>query len=444
MSFMKWAAVAAAVAGMALVSGCGGNSGSNANIRLVNASSGYSSLDLAVNGNTVDTGVAYGAAGNYASVSVNATTSQLSNAGNTVLAPNLTMTGGDSYSMIAYGWQGAVRYSLLQENQTAPVAGQSSLLVLNLAPDAGPLDVYATATCSTSLTNATPLAPNVAGGNGSGYIPTAAGTYCLQVTGAQLPNDLRLQIPNVSLPSLQVATLVLTATPGGVLVNGIFVIQAGTVTNYPGTNARVRLVNTMAGATGVAQGVWNQGAANAVALLPAAQLSPAIGLYNTVPAGNHPITVNVNGVDQAPQQTTMAAGGDYTLLVWGNATAPQYSLIADDNRLPTTAGTAKIRLYNGLANMAANTSLTMTLNFVAVANNVLPGTSSAPYVATANAINSTGSTLRVTSSAFGSTNLIDVGTGNLVPIGSGTVNEVFMSGDGSTVSGIQGVFNPLR
>ncbi|MGS0756613.1 DUF4397 domain-containing protein, partial [Roseateles sp. GG27B] len=68
------------------------------------------------------------------------------------------------------------------------------------------------------------------------------------------------------------------------------------------------------------------------------------------------------------------AGADYTLLVWGSASAPQVTVLADDNRLPAAAGTAKMRMLNGVA--GTQTGLTLSLDYSALATNVLPGTAS--------------------------------------------------------------------
>ena len=62
---------------MVWLAGCGGSSGGNASVRLVNASSGYASLDLYVADTIQQTGVATGAAGSFASVSSGTVTTAL-------------------------------------------------------------------------------------------------------------------------------------------------------------------------------------------------------------------------------------------------------------------------------------------------------------------------------------------------------------------------------
>ena len=380
MTLMKWAATAAVVAVTALVSGCGGggSGGSNADIRLINASVGYSTLDLTVNGNVVGTGIAYGAASNYSNQNVNNTTSTIANNGTTVLAPTMSSVSCPSRcSLVVYGWNGSIARTIIQENRDQPAAGTSTLYLLNLAPDAGSLDFYLTASPTAPLT--TPVASSVAGGTGAVTVQTVSSTstnYTLTVTGAGQPADVRLQIPSISLPALQTATAIITATSGGTLVNGMLAIQNGAVTNYPGTNARLRVVSGITGVNSTTPS--NIGAyRNSLTLLDPALLSPAIGDYTTVPPGSDPVTINVNGAPFAlPTQPTLVTGGDYTLLLWGTPGAIQSKLIADDNRLPTTAGTAKFRLTNALTNQAGG--LNLAVNFGPLVSNVLPGFTGVP------------------------------------------------------------------
>ncbi|MDY0744759.1 DUF4397 domain-containing protein [Paucibacter sp. R3-3] len=427
MTFMKWAATAAVVAVTAFVSGCGGGgSDSNAAIRLINASVGYSTLDLTVNGNTVGTGIAYGAASDYSNQNVNATTATIANNGTTVLAPTMSSVSCPSRcSLVAYGWNGSIARTIIQENRDQPAAGTSTLYLLNLAPDAGSLDFYLTASPTAALT--TPVASSVAGGTGAvtvQTIGTAGSNYTLTITGAGQPNDVRLQVPSISLPALQTATFIATATSGGTLVNGMMAIQNGAVTNYLGTNARLRVVSGITGVNSTTPS--NVGAyRNALTLLDPALISPAIGDYTTVPPGSDPVTININGSPfTLPSQPTLASGGDYTLLLWGVPGNVQSKLIADDNRLPTTAGTAKFRLTNALTNQAGG--LNLAVNYSPLVSNVLPGFTGVP--AQPLTVSSVSVDLQVQA---GSNVLYDVPT---LTVQQGSVYEVMMLGDAAVSS----------
>jgi len=407
-----------ALSAVTLLSACGGGSGSSSNtqVRLLNASVGYSSLDLAVNSTTLNTGVAYGNVGSYASVDTSATSTQIQTTGVGATVANLTPTlAADShYTLIAYGWGGAVRNSLLQETETAADANKSKLLVLNLAPDAGALDVYITAANnSDSLETATPVASAIAGGTGSGYNTLNSGTFRITLTGSGKPSDIRLDLPSVTLESTGVATLVATATAGGRLVNGMVLKQQGAVSNLPTNKARVRVAATLAGSASVNASIGGQ------SVLPST-LAPQIGAYTTVEAGAPVLDLRVNGIALNTSNPTLKAGGDYTLLVWGTAASPQLSVLSDDNRLPTASGTAKIRLINGLS--GANTGLGMALDYSSIASNITPGSASSASVVNASA---TASLLTVNSPA--SATAIYSNASLIVP--TSAVFSLFMMGD---------------
>jgi hypothetical protein len=155
-------------------------------------------------------------------------------------------------------------------------------------------------------------------------------------------------------------------------------------------------------------------------------IAPSIGDYASVASGSGAVTVNVNGAALPVLTPALNAGGDYTLLVWGDPSAPQVSLLSDDNRLPTTAGTAKIRLINGVANL--NAGLTMSLDYSAIATNVNPGNAS--VIATVPA--STSSLLSITSPTSG-TPVYSLPT---LAVNSSGVYDVFMMGGASNIVGV--------
>ncbi|WIT13442.1 DUF4397 domain-containing protein [Paucibacter sediminis] len=421
MRFKPWALGLAMAGASLLLSACGGgsSSGNDTSLRLLNASSGYGSLDLTVNSVSVNGNVAYANAGSYASVSTSATSSQVlaSGVGTTVASTTPSLASGSHYSLIAYGWAGALHTTLLQEAETAADSGKSKLLVLNLATDAGALDVYVTP-ATDSLDNATPISTNLAGGSGSGYNSINAGSYRVRLTGYGNKSDVRLDIPSITLESTGVSTLLITATEGGVLVNGLHVKQQGAVTNYPGAVARARVVAAVSGNASVS------GLLGDVSLLPTS-VAPTIGEYKTVAAGSANLGLTVNGQAMAVASPNLKAGGDYTLLVWGDAAAPQLSVLADDNRLPTTLSTAKIRLINGVASL--NTGLTMSVDYSAIATNVVPGTSSA----NSSIPSSTASLLSVSSPTSG-TPVFSIAS---LPVLSSGVYSVFMMGGASNMLG---------
>lgn len=375
MRFTPWAtrlALTLSLSATAFLTACGGGGGgsSNTQVRLLNATQSYASLDLSVNDKTINSKVAYATVGTYGDVDTNASATRVleSTVGTSVSATTPTLTSGSNYTFISYGWAGAVRTTLLQEAETAPDSGKAKLLILNLAPDAGNVDVYVT-TPNEPIETATAAAVNIAGGSGSGYVQLNSGTFQVRVTGYNRRTDLRLNIPSLTLDSASVNTLILTATDGGLLVNGMRMVQKGAVTNFANTQSRMRTVGALSGGATVSATV------NGQTMLPTA-LSPSLGEYQTTTSGAATLAVNINGSPITVAAPTLKAGGDYTLLVWGDAATPKISVITDDNRLPSISGNVKVRLINALA--SAPSGLTLNLDYSAVASNVLPGTSSTP------------------------------------------------------------------
>lgn len=373
MRFTPWATrlvLTLSLSATAFLTACGGGGGggSNTQVRLLNATRSYAQLDLTVNDKTINSKVAYATAGEYGSVDTNATATKVleSSVGTSISATTPTLKGGTNYTYISYGFAGAIRTSLLEEGETVPEANKAKLIVLNLAPDAGALDVYVT-TATEDINTATALTTNLQGGAGSGYVQINSGTFRVRVTGYNKRTDLRLDIPAITLDSASVNTLVLTASDGGVLVNGITLVQKGAVKNFANTQSRVRTVAALTNGGTVGSSI------NGQAMFGSPAISPLISEYVTTASGASTLAATVNGASFSFTPPTLAAGGDYTLLVWGDAAAPKMSVISDDNRLPTVSGNVKIRLVNALPTVSSS----LNVDFSALASNVAPGAVSA-------------------------------------------------------------------
>ncbi|WP_343635265.1 DUF4397 domain-containing protein [Roseateles sp.] len=420
MRFKTWA-WGLSLATMALLTACGGGSSSKtAQMRLLNASIGYSALDMSVDSTTVNSAVAYASVGSYADVKTDATGTEVqsNSVGSTLSSSTPTLAEGSHYTLIAYGSAGSVQTTLLQEDQAAPAAGKTKLLVLNLAPDAGAMDVYVTGANDT-LDSSTAVASSIAAGSGSGYVTLNSGSFRVRMTAAGAKSDLRLDIPSITLPDAGVSTLVLTGSGGGVLVNGIQLIQQGATTNFPNSTSRARLVAAVGG------GALVSGSIGQTTLLPTS-VAPTIGDYTTVASGTASLSVYVNGQLMSFANPALAAGSDYTLMVWGTPDNPQLAVLTDDNRLPTSpTTTAKIRLVNGVA--SASTGLTLNVDYSALASNVVAGTSSTPQTTPA----STSSLLTVTSPA----STTPVYSLSALQIQAGYVYTVFVMGDNTAMVG---------
>lgn len=431
MRFTPWATrlvLTLSLSATAFLTACGGGGkgGSTAQVRLLNATQSYAQIDLTVNDKTINSKVGYAAVGEYGGVDTSATATRVleSTVGTSISATTPTLAGGTNYTFISYGFAGAIRTSLLEESQAAPDANKAKLVVLNLAPDAGALDVYVTPSTD-ALDTATPLTSNLQGGSGSGYTQINSGTFRVRVTGySKKGDDLRLDIPAVTFDSASVNTLILTATNGGVLVNGMHLIQKGAVKNYPNTLSRVRAVSALAGTPVVAASV------NGNNILPAS-LPPNTSNYFSFTAGASTTVVTVNGLPLNITSPNLAAGNDYTLLIWGDATTPQLAVLSDDNRLPTVNGNVKMRLVNGLS--VPGTVASLNIDFQSQANNVQPGTSSTPV----NISSSTGSVVTVNSPLkVDALYNPSAGTSSgLTPLTANGVYTIFVMGDPNSPKG---------
>jgi len=431
MRFTPWATrlvLTLSLSATAFLTACGGGggSGSSAQIRLLNATQSYANLDLVVNDKTINSKIAQASVGSYGGVdTANAATQvQASDVGNSIAALAPGLTGDSSYTLIAYGFAGAVRTSLLQEAQDAPDSGKVKVLALNLAPDAGQLDVYIT-TPDAALTDSTPFSTGLQGGAGSGYIQLNAGTYRVRVTGYNNKTDLRLDVSGVTLDSASVNSLILTSTSSGTLVNGFKLVQKGAVTPYPNTLSRVRMVNGLAGGTYASSTVQGK-------TLLINSPSPNRADYISLPAGASNLVVNVNGTVQNFAAPNLVAGTDYTLLLYGTATNPLFQPLVDDNRLPTTAGSVKIRLINALS--GNNPLASLVVDYTTLASNVQAGASSTPAMISS----TTGSTVQITSPLLANPLYnpgTNGGTTSLTPLTANGVYTALIMGDSTVNTG---------
>jgi len=399
--------------------GCGGSSSGDASLRLVNAS-GYDALDLYLDDERLVASVAYGSASSYTSVSAATVTAALTSADSAtyLLSQSRTLDTGTQYTVVAYGWQGALKSNLIADSVDAADSGKTKLTVLNTASDAGSLDVYLTA-ASDDLDASTPVASGVEGGSSSSITNVTAGTYRLRVTANEDTADVRLDVASITLASTGVVTLVLMPGPGGVLVHAMQLVQDGAVSALYNTQARVRLVGGVDGGATVSASIGG------VSLLSGAP-SPTIGSYKRVDAGDVTINVTVAGSNLSARSATLAAGGDYTLLVSGTAAAPTVSVVTDDNRLPTSSTKYKLRLLNAMNGMDSY-PLTLTVDYEAVISDLAAGTVSDAVALSSN----DAATLDVTS-ALSSTPLYSLTDTALSAQG---VYTVFMFGTSAAPSG---------
>ncbi len=415
--------MAIAALSLPLLHGCGGggsdSGGGDGAVRLVNAAEGYDSLDLYANDTEISSAVSLDSAGDYTTLGSNTYTFKLKRAGSSTTASSgsRTVSGSTSYSLLAYSTADSLRSVMLSETEVAPSSGAAKLRVFNGSVEAGTLDVYVTDPTA-SLNDSSPTVSSVGTERVTTYNEISEGTYRIRVTGAGDKNDLRLDLPSVTLNDQQITTLVLTSTPGGVLVHGTTLDQKGDVAARKNPSARVRLVagaNANASVAATVRGVQ----------LSAGQPSSSVGNYLLVGAGALTGSVSIAGQAVTLPTGTLAAGSDNTLLVTGAAGSGTATLLADDNRPPLNTANTKLRLVNGVGSSAS--PMTLTADFGAVATDIGPNAASTPASIPAGTL----IRLEVTSPAGGSLYLAED-----VTLLATRVYTVFMLGDANAPVGI--------
>ena len=372
---MAWRWMAALVVLSALLGACGGGTDrTKAQVRMVNASAGYSQLDLQVDGQLRQGQVGYGAAEAYVEIDPGKASSAITSAGSatTLLSFTPALSEKKHYTVLAFGAAGALRQMLLDENTSAPDTGKALLRVVNVSPDAGALDVYLTAPTDL-LPNVVAVQSAVAYGVQGSHALVNSGSWRLRITAAGSKTDVRLDVPVVVLASKQVSTLVLTASTGGLMVNSLMLAQQGSIQRQDTQQARVRLVAAVTDSAVVKASLGSTSlistAANAGEIT-----SPSLDGYVPVLAGAWAATVTVNGQAVAVPSMTLSSGQDYSFMVHGPSAAPRTSWLTDDNRLPSDTTQVKLRLVNGVADSTA--ALAMKLDGSSVAGAVLVGAAS--------------------------------------------------------------------
>ena len=183
-SHQQWiarAAMCGLIVFAAFTFGCG--SSSNANIRVVNGSPDESGLDLLIDGTNVASGVSYGTASAYKSVSSGSRHLQVETSGTTT--PIIDTTGnanaGAYLSLVSLNYSYAISSVLLTDDNSAPAAGNVKLRIMNVSPGLGAEDVYVEP-AGTDITALQPTFSSLAFGAASTYSALAAGNYEVSFT----------------------------------------------------------------------------------------------------------------------------------------------------------------------------------------------------------------------------------------------------------------------
>jgi len=368
MRLKTWAAIAVACT-LPLLSACGNDDAQKGEVRIINATSEYTSLDLYTENSDgsdslVVSGTAAGAASAYTGVDRGTYTFQVKSSSGAGTAASVagTVTKTDHFSVVTSLTGGTATATFLTDEETSPASGNAKLRIFNAASGEAPsVDVYlSTNACDALTVTDTPFASAVTGLQAAYSQLTAGSTgstwnVCVFANGDT--TTLLLDIPALTLKNQEIATLILTHTAGGVLLNGAVLDQQGAMTPYTSTLARVRVAaDATAGTTGGLVTVTINGSA-----VTTQAASPSVGSYVTIPSGALTTSVTVDGVTtNGVALGSATAGSDYTLLVTGSQSNPAATLITDDNT-PSTSTTQKVkaRVINGVNGGSGTVSATV-------------------------------------------------------------------------------------
>lgn len=149
--------------------GCGS---SNADVRLVNAMTGTSSIDMLLDNKSTISGISYGTASGYVKVGGGSHNLIVEITGNSSPLINQTSSLSGDTTVVATDSSAMV----LTDDNSAPSSGNIKIRVINASPSLGSVDVYVVAS-GTSISGINPTFSNLAYQSTSGYQTLAAGSY---------------------------------------------------------------------------------------------------------------------------------------------------------------------------------------------------------------------------------------------------------------------------
>jgi WD40 repeat protein len=360
-------------AALAACGGGGEEGGEDPQIRLLNLSSGYSSLDLMTNLDADDDdedetqaeGVALERVSDFVTLDPDDYTIKLRRSGSGSVLRSFTgeeLVEDTINTYVAYGEVGQFGALRIDESLDEADTGEHTLNVANVSA-AGSLDVYLT-DATTDLDDTTPVLSGV--GAALAQVSADSGTYRLRVTATGDTSDVRLDVASFALADRGVGSLILTSTQGGMLADAIYLPQRGEPTKFANVKARIR------GAVALANGANATLQVGGQTILTSATAGVIASRYTVLDAGTSPVNLMVNGTAVASPDVQLTAGADYTLLIWSNANGAQSSLILDDNRLPAGGSDrTKLRVLNGMSSLAA--PITLSVDFSPVIEGTLLG-----------------------------------------------------------------------
>jgi hypothetical protein len=353
---------------LVLLAGCGGNadgSSKKAQFRLLNLSTGYDSLDLYTNNGDQDSdtsqfsAVTTGSISSYASAKGDTYTVTFKKTGTSgsLLASQAALASDTHSTFVAFGALNQFSAVTLDEDIELPDSGSSKVRVLNATSMS--LDVYLTG-ASDVLDDVSATIAGVASGAISSVVTKTSGSYRLRVTTGDSKSDLRLNVPQVSLPDKGVITVILTRASGGVLVNAVLLPQQGSPSTYDNTaTAGIRVLN-VSGYDSLDLYSGTEDSSTDSLLFSAISRGTATS-YSALKADTYALKFRKTGAagNLLTTSTTLVEDKRVTYVAYGSTGGLHYFSIDEQEEAPATSY-SKLQVLNGTTADALDVYLTGT------------------------------------------------------------------------------------
>jgi hypothetical protein len=154
-------------------------------VRVVHASPDAPNVDVLLDNSQVLSDVPYLASSAYLETSAGDHNLKVNAAGTstTAIDADVTLADGTDYTVIASDLVAQITPIVLQDDNTAPAAGNARVRAIHGAPSAPAVDIYVTAP-DADLATATPVLTGVEFGDVADYLEVPAGEYQVRVTPA--------------------------------------------------------------------------------------------------------------------------------------------------------------------------------------------------------------------------------------------------------------------
>jgi hypothetical protein len=186
-----------------------------ARVRVVHASPDAPDVDVLLDDAVVLSDVPYLAASDYLEAPAGEHNVKVNAAGTTttVIDEDVTLDDGADYTVIASDLVAALTPIVLEDDNSAPAAGNARVRAIHGAPSAPAVDIYVTAP-GADLEEETPVLTGVEFGDVADYVEVPAGDYQVRVTPAGT-KIVAIDSGTLTLVSGQVRTAIAVDAPGG-------------------------------------------------------------------------------------------------------------------------------------------------------------------------------------------------------------------------------------